>query len=252
MNTTHTYGWIQDKPDQRDYQFQVATPINLPPLVDLRDKMPAVYDQGQLGSCTANSIAAALDFDRQKQGEAFINPSRLFIYYNERVDGHTVRQDSGATIRESIKTITKKGACPESEWPYDVSKFAKKPPVACFADALKYEGLTYKRVNQSVADIKTALASGLPVAIGISVYESFETDAVAKDGIVPMPASAESVLGGHAVLVCGYTTLNNSPYWIVRNSWGDTWGDKGYFYLPQAYLLDSNLSGDFWVLETVK
>jgi C1A family cysteine protease len=251
-NTIHKYGWVKDLPDQRDYIYKIVTPVKLPPMVDLRSGLSPVYDQGELGSCTANAISAHLDFDRKKQGEQFISPSRLFIYYNERKDQGTVCSDSGATIRESIKTVVKAGACPEADWPYDTNQFTHKPTKQCYTDAVKYEGLTYQSIPRNVSIMQQCLAGGLPFVIGISVYDSFESSAVSKSGIVPMPANSEQLLGGHAVLVVGYTIKNKAPYWIVRNSWGESWGDKGYFYLPQKYLLDANLSSDFWVLQTVK
>lgn len=253
MNTTHNFGWLRDLPDQRDYIFTAKlTNVKLPASVDLRANCPPVYDQGNLGSCTANAIGAHLDYDRKKQGETLITPSRLFIYYNERKAMNTVKSDSGASIRASVKTIVKQGACPEVDWHYDVLKFAKKPTAICYSTALQFEGLTYKRVLRSVTDMQTVLASGLPFVIGFTVYDSFESDATNKTGVMTMPAPTESVLGGHAVLVVGYTTRNGAPYWICRNSWGTGWGDKGYFYMPQQYLMDSKLSSDFWVLETVK
>src|SRR5436853_3992768 len=92
------YGWIPDLPDQRDQFF--AAPFqalqSLPHSVDLRPSCPAVYDQGQLGSCTANAIGGAIEFDQLKQHLAqTFTPSRLFIYYNERVIEGTVDADSG-------------------------------------------------------------------------------------------------------------------------------------------------------------
>lgn len=251
MTTTHAYGWLRDIPDQRDFIYAPSTAA-VPVSADLRSGLPPVYDQGQLGSCTANAIAAHLDFDRHKQGEAFITPSRLFIYYNERKDQGTTKSDAGSTIRESVKAVVKYGACQESLWPYIVSKFASKPTKPDYTAALKYEGLTYQSIARDANTMQACLASGLPFVIGFTVYESFESAAVAKNGIVPLPAASESVLGGHAVLVCGYTTINGQSYWIVRNSWGASWGDKGYFYMPQSYLLNSKLSSDFWVLQTVK
>lgn len=253
MNTPQrTFGWLRDLPDQRDYQFIPKSNITLPVSVDLRPQMPAVYDQGQLGSCTANAIAAHLDFDRKLQNEKEITPSRLFIYYNERNAMNTVKSDSGASIRASIKAVVKFGAVPESEWPYDISKFTKRPLKALFTEAVNNEGVTYRRVLRTSNDMKSVLAGGLPFTIGFTVYDSFESSATSKTGVMTMPASSESVLGGHAVLVVGYTTKNGAPYWICRNSWGSSWGDNGYFYMPEQYLLDSKLSSDFWVLQTVK
>src|SRR5471032_300397 len=118
--TTKKYGWIPDLPDQRDIIFSAqrdALAVT-PALVDLRSQCPPVYDQGQLGSCTANGIGGAIHFERLKQQAApdFV-PSRLFIYYNERVIEHTVQSDAGAQIRDGIKTVAKQGDCPETEWP---------------------------------------------------------------------------------------------------------------------------------------
>ena len=114
------YGWIPDIPDHRDMMYSAPPHVvsALPAMVDLRAKCPPVYDQGQLGSCTANAIAAALQFDQMKQGEQSFTPSRLFIYYNERAVEHTVSQDAGAMIRDGIKSVAKLGAPPEDpDWP---------------------------------------------------------------------------------------------------------------------------------------
>jgi len=128
--TLRGYGWVPDLPDHRDrvYQAPMRRLEALPPSVDLSTGCPDVYDQGQLGSCTANAIAAALEFDQMKQQvkDVFV-PSRLFIYYNERVIERTVDDDSGAMIRDGIKSVSKEGAPHETLWPYDISKFRTKP-----------------------------------------------------------------------------------------------------------------------------
>ena len=247
------YGWVADTPDQRDhlYAAPVANLKKLPPKVDLRPQCPkVVYDQGQLGSCTGNAIAGAVQFDRLKQKlkPDFI-PSRLFIYYNERAMEGTIASDSGAQIRDGIKSVAKLGDCPETEWPYVIAKFATKPSAGCFSDAMKYKAVLYQRVIQSLNQMKGCLASGFPFVLGFSVYESFESAAVAKSGIVPMPASSEKQLGGHAVLAVGYD--DTQQRFIVRNSWGTSWGMRGYFTMPYAYLTDSNLSDDLWTIRVV-
>lgn len=248
----HKFGWIREKADPRDLLFVSTSHVTPPVTVDLRADCSPVYDQGQLGSCTANAVAGHLDFNRKKQGEAFIDPSRLFIYYNERKDDGDVDQDGGSTIRESVKAVKTYGAPPESEWPYDVSKFTDAPPAKAYADAIKYEDLTYLKVAQALYSMQHCLAEGYPIVVGIDVYESFESAEAAKTGIIPMPTANEALLGGHAVLVVGYKLISGSLHWIVRNSWGAQWGDQGCFYLPQQYLLDPNLSSDFWSLRKVK
>ncbi len=245
-------GWVPDLPDHRDqvYAAPMPTLAALPSKVDLRPKCPKeVYDQGQLGSCTGNAIAGAIEFDLIKQGAHAFTPSRLFIYYNERVIEHTVSSDSGAQIRDGVKAVNKQGAPPEKLWPYDIAKFKDKPSADVYGAAAQHKVSSYQRVARSLSQTKGCLAAGFPFVFGFTVYESFESDAVAKSGIVPMPSSNESVLGGHAVLAVGYD--DEQQRFIVRNSWGDKWGQKGYFTLPYAYLLDGNLSDDFWTLRVV-
>ena len=245
------YGWRPDLPDHRDHLY--AAPIehltSLPSSVDLRSQCPPVYDQGSLGSCTSNAIAAAVDFDLNKQKSSFINPSRLFIYYNERAMEGTVNSDAGAMIRDGIKSVNKFGVCPESEWPYIISQFTVKPPSQCYTDALKDRALSYQRVPRNLNQMKACLASGYVFVGGISVYASFESDEVTKTGIVPMPNYNEQLLGGHAITFCGYN--DNTQKWIFRNSWGTSWGDEGYGYIDYQYLLNSDLSSDFWVIKAV-
>lgn len=246
------YGWLPDLPDHRDHLY--TTPVEmvgaLPSKMDLRSQCPPVYDQGQLGSCTANAIAAAVEFDRLKQKIFDFTPSRLFIYYNERVMEHTVNSDSGAQIRDGIKSVGRFGDCPEAEWPYEISKFKTKPPKNCYADALKYKAVLYQRVTQTLSQLKSCLVSGWPFVFGFTVYESFESAQVAKTGHANLPKSGEQAIGGHAVMAVGYDDLKN--YFIVRNSWGSKWGMKGYFTLPCAYLTDENLSSDFWTIRVVR
>lgn len=240
------YGWIPDVPDHRDFLMTRPTLV-LPDTVDLRLHCPPVYDQGALGSCTANAIAAAIEYERSRQGLPDFMPSRLFIYYNERKMEGTINSDSGAMIRDGIKSVAQIGACPESGWGYDISKFTVLPDSACYAQAKKYKALDYWHVPRSITQMRGCLAAGFPFVFGFSVYEEFESSAVASSGIVPLPAHSSRMLGGHAVLAVGYD--HAAQRFLVRNSWGSGWGQQGYFWLPYAYLTDSDLSDDFWCIK---
>jgi C1A family cysteine protease len=243
------YTWKPQLPDHRDYTISF-TATSLPALVDLRSKMPVVYDQGNLGSCTANAIAAGVEYERLKQKEKDFIPSRLFIYYNERVMEGTVNYDAGAMIRDGIKSVNQQGVCPETEWPYTISKYRTKPSTKCYTDALLSKVLSYSAVTQTLDQLKAALAAGTPFIFGFTVYDSFESNTVATTGIVPMPLPGNYVLGGHAVIAVGYD--DSKKMFIVRNSWGTSWGLKGYFYMPYAYVTSPNLASDFWTIKVTQ
>jgi C1A family cysteine protease len=250
--TVQRFGWIRDLPDQRDHLY--SAPLQaltaLPPAVNLQQEFSEPYDQGQLGSCTANGIAAAIEFDRSEQQCADqFRPSRLFIYYNERKIEHTIESDSGAMIRDGIKSVAKQGVCPEEHWPYDIDKFRTKPSKPCYEEALQYRALQYQRLAQNLRQMKGCIASGYPFVFGFVVYDSFMTDEVAKTGIVPMPQSSETVQGGHCVVAVGYD--DDKQCFIARNSWGTGWGQDGYFLMPYAYLIDTQLASDFWTIRVV-
>ncbi len=246
------YGWVRDLPDMRDFAYSAPLlrfPHGLPPSVDLRPECPPVYNQGQLGSCTANAIGAAIQFDQMKQGLRAFTPSRLFIYYNERAMEGTVQQDAGAQIRDGIKSVGTLGAPNETDWPYVIAKFKVRPPSVAYSDAKQDVVSSYSRVAQDLTQMRGCLASGYPFVFGFTVYSSFESQQVAKTGIVPMPAQGEQVMGGHAVLAVGYDDAQRS--FIVRNSWSAAWGQKGYCLMPYEYLLTPHLANDFWTVRSV-
>ena len=246
------FGWIPDLPDQRDHLFAAPPALlgKLPAKVDLSVDFPPVYDQGQLGSCTANGIGAALQFDALKQKLSFTGiPSRLFIYYNERVMEGTVGTDAGAQIRDGIKSVNLAGACAETEWPYDIAKFTKKPAAPCYKDALKFRAVSYSRVAQTLPQMRGCLASGYPFVFGFSVYESFESAEVAQTGVVPLPSPGEQSIGGHCVAAVGYD--DSTSHFLIRNSWGPDWGQHGYCTMPYSYLLSDGLASDFWTIRIV-
>ena len=186
---------------------------------------------------------------KQASKKAF-TPSRLFIYYNERAIEGTLNEDSGAMIRDGIKSVVKQGVCKETDWPYVIARFTKKPAKTCYTEAMNHQVVSYQRVTQTLNQMKGCLASGYPFVFGFSVYESFETSTVAKTGKVPMPRSGETMLGGHAVAAVGYNDADQR--FIVRNSWGGDWGKKGYCFMPYAYLTDPDLAADFWTIRMVE
>lgn len=242
------WGWIPDLPDQRDFLYAALRKVaaaRLPTSVDLRPTMSKVEDQGQLGSCTANALAGALECLEVKAGQAFIDLSRLFIYYDERVLEHSVATDSGAMLRDGIKTLAAQGVCSEKKWPYVISRFTRKPSATCYAEAKKHTIRSYHRIA-NLKEMRTCLAEGFPFVFGFSVYESFESAGVAKTGVLAMPKADERQLGGHAVCAVGYD--DKSKRLLVRNSWGTAWGMKGYFTMPYDYAADRDLSDDFWTI----
>jgi C1A family cysteine protease len=242
------YGWIRDLPDHRDFKYTtIMQSGKLPSKIDLREVFPEVYNQGELGSCTAQAIAAAIQFEHIKNHNIKFNPSRLFIYYNERLLEGTVNFDNGALIRTGVKTVSKHGACDELLQPYVIKDFKKKPPQLCYQEAKNDKVIEYYRLNQNLSQLKNCLAQGYPFVFGFTVYENI--DLVGKDGILNLPELSYSVLGGHAVLCVGYD--DDSKRFIVRNSWGKDWGDNGYFYMPYTYLTDLELSADFWTIRQV-
>ena len=263
---TKWYGYIPDLPDTRDKLYKKLgffDKIKLPSKVDLSEtvdnKFP-IFNQGSLGSCTANAIGAALaivnikqdvDNNRFDPSKLFI-PSRLFIYFNEREIEGTVNEDSGAMIRDGIKSVNSQGVCREDMWGYDISRFQQRPSDSAYAEAQYHQALKYERLdNTDINQLKNVLANdGLPFVFGFTVYESFESDEVTRTGMMPMPSPTERVLGGHAVLCVGYD--DSTKRFKVRNSWGDDWGSGGMFFMPYDYMTNENLVDDVWVISIVE
>ena len=239
-----TFGWIPDIPDGRDFLYKAIRPrLRLPGTVNLARFCSAVEDQGNLGSCTAQALAGNLEFLDNRLDSLYSDVSRLFIYYNERVLISTVDTDSGAMLRDGIKTLKNDGVCPERLWPYQIAKFDKKPLPSCYQEAKSHQIQSYYRL-ETHSDRLTCLADGYPFVFGFAVYESLQSAKVFKTGDVPMPTKNDKMIGGHAVLAIGFD--QKSKRILFRNSWGLQWGKKGYGSIPFAYL--ETLADDFWTI----
>ena len=203
QRTIKKYGWIRDAPDHRDLCFSPVpeTINNLPSKVDLRPNCCPVFNQFELGSCTGNAIAAAHWFAQHRDNSInIIVPSRLFIYFNEREMEGTIDVDSGAQIRDGIKSIAKQGVCSEATWPYIIRRFRDRPSDQAYFEALDHQAILYSSVIQDLNQMKACLAGGYPFVFGFSVYSSFESNEVAISGMASMPTKDEKMQGGHAVL----------------------------------------------------
>jgi C1A family cysteine protease len=255
------YGWRPDLPDHRDRIYNLERKVyrseELQPKCSLRSQMPEVYNQGQLGSCTGNGIAAVLEHTETKDGQAAETPSRLFIYYGERVIEGTVNEDSGGQIRDGIKVVASEGAPPEQLWPYEIEKFKEKPSDEAFAAAKQHEAIQYLKVLPGTAGspVRSPIQEGLPIVFGFTVpavFESSTWDPATQ--LLPLPAAGEKTLGGHCVVIVGWDfSLERFPVNVfeVRNSWGAEWGDQGYFWMDARWIYEPTrgLSSDFWVIQ---
>jgi C1A family cysteine protease len=270
---THSFGYKPSKPDARDLLYRTIAPtaVALPPSVDLRSQCSPVRDQGQLGSCTGFAIAVGMreflenatptpptppspgcslasllpKFITRRFKLALTPLSPLFLYYEERVLEGTVGVDAGAEPRDGFKVLNQMGCAKEVDWPYDISRFTVAPPDAAVKSAGDYKVAAYHRLTD-LTDAKTCLAGGAGFVLGFYVYSSFES--IGANGKMPMPASGEQVIGGHAVFAAGYfddPSWAGGGYLVVKNSWGIDWGDHGYFYMPYAYVTADRVP-DLW------
>ena len=242
--TIHHYGWKPSLPDLRDHIADTSA-LKILDEVDPRAELPEVFDQGQLGSCTANAVAGAVEYDAKLNGTDPGFLSRLWIYFYERkLEGAPTDQDSGAMGRDGFKVCHKVGVPLEKDWPYDIAKFSEQPPASLDHEAEQHRISNYRAVPRNLDSMKAILSNKQTIAFGFTVYSSFESPEVARTGIMPLPSRNEQVLGGHEVLLVGY--LKDEPnYGLVRNSWGTGWGLKGYFLMPWAVFMDANLASDF-------
>lgn len=235
-------------PKPKKYKVQRFTQKELPPRVDLRRYMTEVEDQGEVGSCTANSMAGAYEYLAMRTLGQSGHVSRLFIYYNARLLDNSTKEDNGTTLQHCIKSLQEWGTCPEALWPYDPEQVFTEPNDLAYNAAANFLTKEAEQVEVGLYAMKHCLAEGYPFAFGLPLFDSFFREG--NKGI-PMPNPAkEKNLGGHAMLCVGYS----DPYqvFVVRNSWGTDWGDRGYCYIPYNYLANPDYNdGDCWVIRSV-
>ena len=277
---TRGMGWRPDLPDFRDYTEETpdvrtvlaptgvtaaaakgARPYRLPAAVDLRDWASPVEDQGALGSCTAQAGAGVIEYYERKSFGHHVEASRLFLYKATR-NLMKARGDSGAYLRSTMGAMVLFGVPPEPYWPYTDAEeaFDKEPPAFCYAFAQNYRTLLYFRHDAAgvtraavLERLRTYLAAGHPAMFGFTVYSS--VDQAETTGRIPVPFGRERIEGGHAVVAMGYddamavaNASGGEPSrgaLLIRNSWGKGWGEKGYGWLPYAYV-QRGLAEDFW------
>ena len=258
------YGCVRDSFDHRDYKkvYEFVPSCQSHPKVDLRTYVEQVYDQGNLGSCTANALCAAYKFDLKKESHhqaasrhksrfsdtcavRDYDPSRLFLYYNARKLTNNTSVDSGCSVRDALKAFKRFGVCQESLWRYNIRNFKQTPNRGCYEQAKGNVLSEYERlVHQDVHQFRACLKEECLFVFGFVVYESFYSSANMHFGNMPMPTAHDKFEGRHAVMAVGYDDV--ARHFIILNSWGDSFGDKGYFYMPYDFIVDPQKCYDFW------
>lgn len=245
------YRFSPDKLHNRKAYAAAGKFAKLPPKVDLRPFMTYVENQDETNSCVANAVAGAYEYLVKKHTERDYDVSRMFIYYNAR-DLGGIDGDNGSVIADAIEGLRQYGACAEESWPFELGEVNSPPSDDAYEEAAQFVVEDLQLVPMDLNAWKSALAEGYPIVFGISLYESF--DKQRKRGVVPLPTPNEvsrAAHGGHAMLCVGYS--DPDKVFIVRNSWGEDWGDDGYCYIPYAYLINEKFNdGDSWIIRQLE
>jgi len=249
-STKHAFklNYVFQKEDTRDLKLKKVKDSIDVNSYSLKSKIKTIYNQGEIGSCVSNAFAQYINMCTINH--VFI--SRLLHYYCGRaIEGDSSADDTGLEIRQAASIIKKYGACDEKSWVYDTKMVSVLPPLDVFKQSLLFKKYTYTFASQRINDLLTILyVKKLPIIFGFNVYESFTSGAVAKTGIVPMPdVSTEKSYGGHCMVIIGFD--KTTQLFTCVNSWGTSWGNGGFCYMPFAYILDSTLASDFCYIDFV-
>ena len=221
----------------------------LPQRIDLRSYMTGVENQGGLNSCAANAVAGAYEYLVKRHKGIDYDVSRLFIYYNGRSIGGGEVQDQGSYIADVVGSLKEYGACSESTYPYQNNLVNEEPTEDAYEEAASFLVESVELVDNKLQAWKSVLAEGHPIIFGLLLYNSF--DSHRKKGLVPVPSDSElsrDSHSGHAMLCVGYS--DPDQVFIVRNSWGQGWGDSGYCYIPYRYMMNEKFNmGDSWIIK---
>ena len=234
--------------EQKEIFCQDIDALFLPRKVDLRSSHDVIFDQGTLGTCVSHSVVYQLRYLMKKVFGISVNMSKLFIHFNGRkLAGIPTNAESGMTMRYGIQSVAVHGAVEETDWPYISSNIFISPPQSLYDKATFYKGMVYFAVSQDLKALRNCLNEGFVVSFGLMIFSSFMTEDVTKDGIVPIPnKKVEQRLGNHAMTIVGYD--DDLEMFIVSNSWGKTWGENGFCYVPYALVLDDEVCGDMWTI----
>ncbi|MBA4118725.1 MAG: hypothetical protein C0514_07535 [Candidatus Puniceispirillum sp.] len=241
--------------------FGMAAPSAAKVMIDLRPTCSPIQDQGNTGSCTAHSLEGALEQAMIRKTGKYVHFSRLAGYFHararmgksERNELEYLNQDSGATIGDAALSVFS-GLIPETLWPYkdDGRTFKKQPLPSCYEAGLRWlntTGISFVKVDGTKEGILAQLKDGKPVMFGMALRKSFMSSEVARTGMVPVPSPSEDIVGGHAMLIVGYN--GDTQRFIVRNSWSEKWGDKGYAHIPEALIIQPDVTYDLWRVSDV-
>ena len=230
---------------------QVKAAQHLPQQVDLRPHLTKIEEQVGM-SCVANTCAGAYEYLAKRHLGKSADVSRLFIYYNARLEDGDEGVDDGTTMQSAIEGLKKYGACKEDLWPNDEDYINEEPNSESYEHGAYFKIAEAEYVETDLTLWQQTLASGYPIAFCLNTFSSFD-DATENKGRVPIPKKNEQEReehGWHSMLCVGY--LAKDQMFIVRNSWGTAWGDKGYCYIPYKYVIHDELNGhDSWIIKAL-